>query len=617
MQKAKWIWTKTPYTVDDYAEFYAKFNITQGNVVLSIACDSVYNVFLNGRLVAFNACADYPALKNVDRIDITKYCEKDNEIKICVWHFGIDTSTCVKDTAGVIFEVAEDEEVRLYSDKRIKSRIMNEYKNGLNKLITIQLGQSFYYDNAAEKSNYSDSVEVDKNPELRVRPLCQMRIEERLPIKITPKDGYYLIDMGKEAAGFLELDFSSGKKQELRVCYGEHLLSGKVSVKTGERDFSVGFFAKEGENKYINTFRRIAGRYLEVYSKEKITINYIGIRPVFYPAVEIKKAFNDELLQRIYDVSVYTLRLCMHEHYEDCPWREQALYTLDSRNQMLCGYYAFKGYDYQRENLVLISKSLRNNGLLAICSPMDSDLAIPSFSLYFIMQLAEYVRYSGDKTILDEVGGVAKTIYATFLSKIDDNGLIASFPYPFWNFYEWAEDSSNDWQISKRTAETEYIKSYDLILNCLFVYVSEYYKEIFGEAFDTKEMKEKIKKTFFNGKVFKLTTETNSFSQVGQAFAILIGLGDKNLAKEMLSGEMIKATLSMKPFVYDALLTFGEEFKDYIIEDIKTTYAYMLRCGATTFWETEKGAEDFDGAGSLCHGWSAMPVYYLNVLGGK
>lgn len=60
------------------------------------------------------------------------------------------------------------------------------------------------------------------------------------------------------------------------------------------------------------------------------------------PVENGEKQFDDKLLQKIYDVSVYTLKCCMHEHYEDCPWREQALYTMDSRNQMLCGYYAFK-----------------------------------------------------------------------------------------------------------------------------------------------------------------------------------------------------------------------------------------------------------------------------------
>ena len=28
-----------------------------------------------------------------------------------------------------------------------------------------------------------------------------------------------------------------------------------------------------------------------------------------------------------------------------------------------------------------------------------------------------------------------------------------------------------------------------------------------------------------------------------------------------------------------------------------------------------KGDADFENAGSLCHGWSAMPIYYYNKLG--
>ena len=45
----------------------------------------------------------------------------------------------------------------------------------------------------------------------------------------------------------------------------------------------------------------------------------------------------------------------------------------------------------------------------------------------------------------------------------------------------------------------------------------------------------------------------------------------------------------------------------------------MLFNGATTFWETLEGADAFHRAGSLCHGWSAVPVYfyYAYVLGLK
>ena len=37
--------------------------------------------------------------------------------------------------------------------------------------------------------------------------------------------------------------------------------------------------------------------------------------------------------------------------------------------------------------------------------------------------------------------------------------------------------------------------------------------------------------------------------------------------------------------------------------------------GATSFWETVEGVEDGDLSCSLCHGWSALPIYYYAVTG--
>ena len=65
----------------------------------------------------------------------------------------------------------------------------------------------------------------------------------------------------------------------------------------------------------------------------------------------------------------------------------------------------------------------------------------------------------------------------------------------------------------------------------------------------------------------------------------------------------------MNCFRYDALLSEGGN-GDFVFSDIREVCGRMLERGATTFWETAKGAEDFGGAGSLCHGWSAMPLYY-------
>ena len=65
---------------------------------------------------------------------------------------------------------------------------------------------------------------------------------------------------------------------------------------------------------------------------------------------------------------------------------------------------------------------------------------------------------------------------------------------------------------------------------------------------------------------------------------------------------------------FKALLGFKGKYEELVLNDIRARYKKMLDAGATSFWETEKGEADFDNAGSLCHGWSAIPVYYFNKL---
>ena len=109
---------------------------------------------------------------------------------------------------------------------------------------------------------------------------------------------------------------------------------------------------------------------------------------------------------------------------------------------------------------------------------------------------------------------------------------------------------------------------------------------------------------------------TMHYSQLGNSFAILIGFGGKELAERIIHDKsLIQVTLSMNTFYYDALLKVEPSYKAFIVNDMRKKYGNMLKQGATTFWETEKGWEDFGGAGSLCHGWSAIPVYYLSLLG--
>ena len=74
-------------------------------------------------------------------------------------------------------------------------------------------------------------------------------------------------------------------------------------------------------------------------------------------------------------------------------------------------------------------------------------------------------------------------------------------------------------------------------------------------------------------------------------------------------------TLSYSIFQFDALMRRPNVYGRWMFERIARDWGYMLRSGATAFWETIRGEEDFDGAGSLCHGWSAVPIYCYFAYG--
>ena len=635
MMKEKWIWAANDTVEkDSYAEFIGKFSTTASDkeVSLLIACDSVYNVEINGELAAFGGCADYPHRKMYDTVNVTKYCKAENDIKITVWYFGAGNSTYKTGERGLAFKIRQGDDVLLCSSEDILSRKNINYKNGYEKLITTQMGISYLYDNTVENNlPYEKSVlsgflkghsvsgeggawKGQVIAYSRGRKNCVLN--GRVPTTITKIDGGYRIAWEREAVGFLELDFVSPKAQKLTIAYGEHLeKDGKVYRKIGDRDFSVEFIAKEGENQYRNAFRRLAGRYLDIECETELDIRYIGLNEVVYPQVKKERKFDDPLSQKIYDVCVHTLVCCMHEHYEDCPWREQALYTMDSRNQMLCGYFVFEGTEFQASNLLLIADGLRHDDILDICYPSEAPYAIPFFSLIFPIQLYEYSLYGHGKMVVDTLIPVARRILEGFENRIDETGLIPALE-GHWNFYEWTEGSDAlDELRGKRQP-----KHYDLILNCAYVYACDIFEKLTGEKKDNSALKKAIKANFYNEEkgLYKLhLTGEELYSRLGNSFACLIGLEGKEFAKKLLSDELIEVSLSMRAFYYDALLEADESYKDYILADIKTLYKKMLDEGATTFWETELGWKDFGEAGSLCHGWSALPAYYLTKFEGK
>ena len=78
---------------------------------------------------------------------------------------------------------------------------------------------------------------------------------------------------------------------------------------------------------------------------------------------------------------------------------------------------------------------------------------------------------------------------------------------------------------------------------------------------------------------------------------------------------LTEITLSMQTFFFNALIKCDKDkYGEYILDLIEKKYRPMVDMGIGTVWETELGEADFENAGSLCHGWSAVPIYYYHIL---
>lgn len=623
MDRSKWIWPKREYGADEYAEFHDTVNHCGGKISIKISCDSNYAVYIDEKLVAFGQYADYPWYKVYDTIDLTESVRLGkNNVKIIVWYYGENFSTYYKNRPGLWYEICENSKLIRWSCKETLCGKSENYKNGYRKIITGQLGYSFCYDTRERKPVLSKAIEIgDIAQDLHPCPVSKLNFGPLIKGRLI-NEKIRLYDLNSEKAGLFYIRFKSESGVKLNVSYGEHIRGGKVNRLIGGRDFSVEIIGNGQAVEYINPFRRLGARYLQVEGDGAFEIEEIGLIQTDYPVKELPFQLKDALMQKIYDTSVRTLRLCMHEHYEDTPWREQSLYCLDSRNQMLCGYFAFREFTFAKANLKLIAEDRRADGLLSICFPSSVDLTIPSFSLHYVLAAEEYLRYSGDIRFVKSIYPRLRELIDIFLKRTE-NGLVPTFygEEKYWNFYDWAEGLEGN--LGQKDS-----KAFDLILNALLSLALSRMETIAQKVGDKNseyksraaELNNTINRYFFDGEqiIYKTYANRGHISELGNALAILCG-ATKNyevqIAEKLTQNRMISCSLSLRCFVYDALLQANrKKYTGYILKDIESRYKKMLDEGATTFWETEEGANAFGGAGSLCHGWSAMPVYYYHIL---
>lgn len=678
--KSKWIWLEGYEGENTYVSFADKVTVSKNDTdtyEFGISVDTNYVLYINGEMVDTDQYADYPFDKVYDKLDVTKYLKNgENEITIDVWHQGYNSFAIRNESAGLIYALTRGEEILAFSSENTLARPINNFDMGGDvEVVSWQLGRSFRYDARVPVAEYSNAKVVEKEMPVRVRPIKKLvtgdlepavlktngsfkdnggdgmgkvmegasiisktlHYARKLPseegFELTAQDGqdgiFALIDTGRENTGVLALDIDLPEDAKILVAWGEHLEDLRIRTSIYGSNYCASFYGKKGRNKFVNYFRRLGCRYLQLHIYAKSAkIHYAGMKTTEYPlSYEAKFTCADQLHTKIYEVSKRTLLLCMHEHYEDCPWREQSLYGVDSRNQMLFGYYAFKEYEFAKASLRLLGQSLREDGLLEMCPPTCYHAPIPTFAAIYMTQLYEYVEYSGDVDFALEMLPVAKKVADTFLARTNNKyGLVDVLPNA-WNFVEWMPgldgchvDPDNTIYHGPLSAFVSF-GSRALAKICEKVgdtAAAEYYRA------QHLKLNESLNKYLWDderGAYVTYIRESGEKYHFAEVTNSLICYADaapadrlEKVQKLLVTKDngLYDVTISYSVFKYETLMKDPKKYARFVFNDIAEKWGHMLYNNATTFWETLIGAADMGNAGSLCHGWSAVPIYFYH-----
>lgn len=674
--RANWIWSRDRIPENQHVCFRTVFKGGSGNM-LHISADSDFVAFLNGVKVGQGQFSDWPEEKTYSSFDVSSaLLPGRNVLAVLAYYRGRGFSTYAPGAPGLIAELGD-----AASGPHWRCRPHPAFTSGEIAVTTGQLGFCAAFDARQEDAwcepDYDDShwefaCEVESRT-LAPRPvpsLCYLppvpgkcvmqgqlfrrREEETFAASMAADflltlpaaeafgalsenaNGYFaIVDLGAAYAGLLNVRLSAPAGTVCDLSVGEHLDDGRIRSKIGYRNFADRYICREGKNEFEFPFRRVAGRYVGIHitnvNSGSVTLNYLGIAPTEVSLPQSAEFVTpDRLFNRRYQVAVRTMTLCMHEHYEDCPWREQALYAYDSRNQALYGYYRWGNYRFARASIDLLGRDLRPDGLLQLCAPCRIELTIPAFSFVWVSEIAEYELHSGDLTLFDRYCGQIETMLQAVLPRYDaSNGLFTLPDQKFhWHFYEWTPGLDGI-PFGTRTG--------------IHAGFNLYFYEMIGSYLTMLERRGRSNETFSRiRRDLGHAIHRQFWDEENQAYATCLHDGKRQGFHEHIQAlalynrivpeaqvPMLLATLQSRTlasiafnalcYLIRALMRCSPESRQEASARLTAAFEPLILAGASTLWETAQGAADFNGAGSLCHAWSSTDVYFAHaeVLGVK
>ncbi|MDG0813889.1 alpha-L-rhamnosidase-related protein [Cohnella rhizosphaerae] len=204
------------------------------------------------------------------------------------------------------------------------------------------------------------------------------------------------------------------------------------------------YLLRPGEN-LLEPFGRRAFRYLKLAAMATpvpLRVQRLEMEFVRYPFTEAGSfRCSDERLNQIWETGRYTTFVNSQHHFEDCPYREAALWVADAVIMAKVVYQVSDDSALVRKSLLQGARIQNEDGSIPGNGPVRNSFMLPDFCAHWLFGVKAYYDYSHDKSFLEEIWPTIVCLARWFADQEDETGLFARADRDgWWCFIDWSDD---------------------------------------------------------------------------------------------------------------------------------------------------------------------------------
>ena len=449
---------------------------------------------------------------------------------------------------------------------------------------------------------------------------------------ITIKSGDSLIlDFGDHYVGYLHyelchamMDRIADSPVKLRFTFGEFPLEIVTPPEEYKGTLGSGWLQNEIRSIVFTPYkgvleRRYAFRYLKIERLDSASFQ-MEIRNLYADTVSAVSMDSlppfsaaDPMLEKIYNMSVKTLKECEQDVFEDGPKRDRRLWIGDLRLQALSDFLTFGNKELVKRCIYIFAAYRTEDGLVAPCAFPDSPPCVDGwvfldYSLFFISCLYDYTKQYKDMQLLKELYPIAFRQMERCLELFD---------------YEAGE-------LTAKPAHIEWCVGLDkgLAAACVLIYTMKQLAElteILGEdatairgSIDTVADAVLSKHICENGLYKTKGGQISWSSQIWLVLSNILSI-EENIrvleALELQNPDFGIHTPYLMHYYIDALYSNG--LRQKAMDQVKAFWGQLVDFEFDCCPEIFNPADHFESPyraaeiNSACHAWSCTPIYWI------